>query len=105
MSTEELPALGKSLVKDTRSLIIDDIVRGGGDVSTSFYPGSFTVKGKKKLVVIQFQKCGGRFTVIGKKKLVVIQFQKCGGRFLKQLEVTSLVKHLRVNRKSWKNHN
>ena len=63
MSTEELSALKNHLY---RSLIIDDILRGGGDVSTAFYPGSVTVIGKinTKLVVskiIQFQKCGGRF--------------------------------------------
>ena len=40
---------GKSLVKDMRSLVIDDIVRGGGNVLTAFYPGSFTAIGKKKL--------------------------------------------------------
>ena len=80
--------LGKSLVKNMKSsLIIDDIVRGGGDVSTAFYPGSFTAIGKKNT------------------KLVVIQFQKYGGRFVKQLEATSLVKQLRFKRKSWKNQN
>ena len=48
--------LGKPLVKDTRSLIIDDIVRGGEDVSPAFYSGRFTTTRKKntKLVVIQF---------------------------------------------------
>ena len=75
----------KSLVKDMRSLIIDVNVRGGGDVS--FYPRSFTAIGKKNT------------------KLVVIQFQKYGGRFVKQLEMTFFVTQLRVNRKSWKNQN
>ena len=38
--------LGISLVKDMRSLIIDEIGIGGGDVSAAFYPGSFTDIGK-----------------------------------------------------------
>ena len=72
--------LGKSLVKDMmRSLIIDDIVRGGGDVS--FYPGSFTAIGKKIT------------------KLAVIQFQEYGGRFVKQLEVTFFVQTVEVQPK------
>ena len=32
---------GKSFEKDMRSLIIDDILSGGGDVSTEYNPGSF----------------------------------------------------------------
>ena len=38
---------GKSVGKDTRSLIIDDILSGGGDVSTEFYSGSFRAIGSK----------------------------------------------------------
>ena len=38
---------GKSIEKDMRSLIIDDILSQGGDVSTEFYPGSFRALGKK----------------------------------------------------------
>ena len=38
---------GKSVGKDARSLIIDVILSGGGDVSTEFYPGSFRAIGVK----------------------------------------------------------
>ena len=38
---------GKSIGKDMRSLIIDDILSGGGDVSTEYYPGSFRGIGSK----------------------------------------------------------
>ena len=37
----------KSVEKDMRSLIIDDILSGGGNVSTEYYPGSFRVIGSK----------------------------------------------------------
>lgn len=38
---------GKSIGTDMRSLIIDDILSGGGDVSTEFFPGSFRAIGSK----------------------------------------------------------
>ena len=38
---------GKPVGKDARSLIIDDILSGGGDVSTEFYSGSFRAIGVK----------------------------------------------------------
>jgi len=38
---------GKSIGKDMRSLIIDDILSRGGDVSTEYYPGSFKAIGSK----------------------------------------------------------
>ena len=38
---------GKSIKKYMRSLIIDDILSGGGNVSTEYYPGSFRAIGPK----------------------------------------------------------
>ena len=38
---------GKSIEKDMRSLIIDDILSGGGNVSTEYYPGCFRAIGSK----------------------------------------------------------
>ena len=38
---------GKSFEKYLRSLIIDDILSGGGNVSTEYYPGSFRAMGSK----------------------------------------------------------
>jgi len=38
---------GKSVGKDMRSLIIDDILSGGGGASTEYYPGSFRAIGSK----------------------------------------------------------
>ena len=38
---------GKSVGKDTRSLIIDDILSRGGDVSTEVYPGRLRALGSK----------------------------------------------------------
>ena len=38
---------GKSFEKDMRSLTIDDILSGGGDVSTEYYPGSFRAIGSE----------------------------------------------------------
>ena len=38
---------GKSILKDMRSLIIDDILSGGGNVSTEYYPGSLRATGSK----------------------------------------------------------
>ena len=38
---------GKSIEKDMKSLITDDILSGGGDVSTEYYPGSFRAIGSK----------------------------------------------------------
>ena len=38
---------GKSIEKYMRSLIIDDIWSGGGNVSTEYYPGSFRAIGSK----------------------------------------------------------
>ena len=38
---------GKSIEKDMRSLIIDDISSGGGNVSTEYYPGCFRAIGSK----------------------------------------------------------
>ena len=38
---------GKSIEKYMRSLIIDDILSGGGNVSTEYYPGRFRAKGSK----------------------------------------------------------
>ena len=35
----------KSILKDMRSLIIDDILSGGGNVSTEYYPGSLRAIG------------------------------------------------------------
>ena len=39
--TEELSTVVNQLKKYMRSLIIDDILSGGGSVSTEYYPGSF----------------------------------------------------------------
>ena len=38
---------GKSIGTYMRSLIIDDILSGGGNVSTEYYPGSFRARGLK----------------------------------------------------------
>ena len=38
---------GKSIGTYMRSLIIDDILSGGGNVSTEYYPGSFRAIGLK----------------------------------------------------------
>ena len=38
---------GKSIEKYMRSLIIDDILSGGRNVSTEYYPGSFRAIGSK----------------------------------------------------------
>ena len=38
---------GKSIEKYMRSLIIDDILSGGGNVSTEYYSGSFRATGSK----------------------------------------------------------
>ena len=38
---------GKSIEKYMRSLIIDDILSGGENVSTEYYPGSFRAIGSK----------------------------------------------------------
>ena len=38
---------GKSIEKYTRSLIIDDILSEGANVSTEYYPGSFRAIGSK----------------------------------------------------------
>ena len=38
---------GKSAANDMRLLIIDDILSGGGDVSTWYYTGSFKAIGSK----------------------------------------------------------
>ena len=38
---------GKSIEKYLRSLIIDDILSEGGNVSTEYYPGSFRATGSK----------------------------------------------------------
>ena len=38
---------GKSVEKYLRSLIIDDILSGGGNVSTEYYPGNFRAIGSK----------------------------------------------------------
>ena len=45
--TKELSTVGKKLKKYMRSLIIDDILSEGGNVSTSYYPGSFRAIGSK----------------------------------------------------------
>ena len=39
--------LGKSIEKYMRSLIVDDIWSGGGNVSTGYYRGSFRAIGSK----------------------------------------------------------
>ena len=39
--TEERSTEGNQLKKYMRSLIIDDILSGGGNVLTEYYPGSF----------------------------------------------------------------
>ena len=38
---------GKSIKKDMRTLIIDDVLSGGVNVSTEYYPGSFRAIGSK----------------------------------------------------------
>ena len=38
---------GKLIEKYMRSLIIDDILSGGGNVSTEYYPGRFRAIGSK----------------------------------------------------------
>ena len=45
--TEELSTVGNQLKKYMRSLIIDDILSEGGNVSTEYYPGSFRAVGSK----------------------------------------------------------
>ena len=45
--TEELSTVGNQLKKYMRSLIIDDILREGENVSTQYYPGSFRAIGSK----------------------------------------------------------
>ena len=45
--TEELSTVGNQLKKYMRSLIIDDILSEGGNVSTEYYPGSFRAIGSK----------------------------------------------------------
>ena len=69
---------GKSLGKDIRSFIIDEIVNGSGDVSTAFYPGSFRA--------------------LGLKCIISVQSEKYGRRFIEQLAVTSVVKQLTVKK-------
>ena len=41
---------GKSIEKCMRSLIIDDILSGGENVSTEYYPGSFRAIGSEYIV-------------------------------------------------------
>ena len=45
---------GKSVEKYMRSLIIDDILSGGGNVSTEYFPGSFRAIGSKS---VQSKRC------------------------------------------------
>ena len=45
--TEELSTVGNQLKKYMRSLIIDDILSEGGNVSTEYYSGRFTAIGSK----------------------------------------------------------
>ena len=49
---------GKSIGTYMRSLIIDDILSGGGNVSTEYYPGSFRAIGLKyKVSGVTVSKC------------------------------------------------
>ena len=56
--TEELSTVGNQLKKYMRSLIIDDILSEGVNVSTKYYPGSFRAIGSKYKVsgVTSFQR-------------------------------------------------
>ena len=47
---------GKSIEKYMRSLIIDDILSGGWNVSTEYYPGSFRAIGSK-VIKVQSKRC------------------------------------------------
>jgi len=77
---------GKSIEKDMGSLIIDDTLSGGGDVSTEYYPGSFRAIGSKY-------------------KVSVLQFQTYGRPFVKREKISLAILQLGVNRKGWRNQN
>ena len=47
---------GKSIEKYMRSLIIDDVLSGGRNVSTECYPGSFRAIGSK-VIKVQSNRC------------------------------------------------
>ena len=79
---------GKSIEKYLRSLIIDDILRGGGNVSTEHYPGSFRAIGSKYKVL---KRC--------------YQFQMYGRHFVKREKISVSMLRLVFNRKGWQNQN
>ena len=87
--TLDLSTVGNQLKKYTRSLIIDDILSEGGNISTEYYPGSFRAIGSK-------------YKVSG----VTMQFQTYGRPFVKRERKISLsMLQLGINRKSWQNQN
>ena len=80
--TEELSTVGNQLKKYMRSLIINDSLNGGGNVSTEYYPVSYRAIGSKYKVsgVTSFKRMEDR-----KRKLSMLQ--------------------LGINRKRWQNQN
>ena len=78
----------KSIEKYLRSLIIDDILRGGGNVLTEYYPRSFRAIGSKYKVL---ERC--------------YQFQMYGGPFVKREKISVFMLRLMFNRKGWQNQN
>lgn len=74
---------GKSIEKDMRSLIIDDILSGGGGVSTDYYPGSFESKYKVSSVIVS----------------------NVWKTFVKREKISLAILQLGVNRKGWRNQN
>ena len=79
---------GQSTEKYLTSLIIDDILRGGGNVLTEYYPGSFRAIGSKYKVL---ERC--------------YQFQTYGRPFVKREKISVSMLRLGVNRKGWQNQN
>lgn len=74
---------GKSIEKDMRSLIIDDILSGGGGVSTDYYPGSF----------------GSNY------KVSSVTVSNVWKTFVKREKISLAILQLGVNRKGWRNQN
>ena len=77
---------GKSIEKDMRSLIIDDILSGVGVVSTEYYPGSFRA-------------IGSRY------KVSSVTVSNVWKTFVKREKISLAILQLGVNRKGWRNQN
>jgi len=77
---------GKSIEKDMRSLIIDDILSGVGGVSTEYYPGSFRA-------------IGSRY------KVSSVTVSNVWKTFVKREKISLAILQLGVNRKGWRNQN